>query len=136
VEVTSLVPHPTLFPDLFRVLEGGWPFTQFGDRHLARIEHYRDNGNYVLRAELPGMDPEKDIHVTVEGNDLVVTAERTEEKHDETHSEFSYGSFARSVRLPVGADTGNVKAGYRAGILEVTVPIKEEVKGRQIPVSG
>lgn len=134
--MTSLVPRPALFPELFRALESGWPVAVFGDRHLARVEHYRDDGNYVVRAELPGMDPDSDIHITVTGNDLVLTAERTEEKHDETHSEFSYGSFVRTVRLPVGADTGNVKAGYHAGILEVTVPIKEEVKARQIPVTG
>jgi HSP20 family molecular chaperone IbpA len=135
-EVAIVVPRATLFPDLFRVLESGWPTAAFSDRHLARIEHFRDNGNYVLRAELPGMDPDKDIHVSVEGGELVLTAERTEEKHDETHSEFSYGSFARTVRLPAGADTGNIKAGYHAGILEVMVPIKDEVTGRQIPVTG
>jgi HSP20 family protein len=120
-----------LIPDLFRILEGGWPF---GDHHPVRIENYLDDGHYVVRAELPGMDPEKDITITMSGNDLSITAERTVERHDKGHSEFSYGSFARTVRLPVGTDTGKVVATYTAGILEVTVPVKEPAETKGIPV--
>lgn len=129
--MTSLIPRPTVFPELIRILEGGWPF---GDHHPVRIEDYRDNGDYVLRAELPGMDPEKDIQISVEGNELSITAERKVEKHDKTHSEFSYGSFIRTVRLPAGADADKVTASYTAGILEVTVPVKETAETKRIPV--
>lgn len=48
----------------------------FGDPHAIRIEDFRDNGNYVLRVELPGMDPDKDIKISVAGNDLSIAAER------------------------------------------------------------
>jgi HSP20 family protein len=130
----SLTLRTTPLPDLFRLLEGGWPFVTLGDRHSVRIEEYLDDGSYVLRAELPGMDPEKDIQISVEGNDLSITAERTVEERDKTHSEFAYGSFVRVVRLPVGAAVDKVSARYDAGILEVIVPLTEEHGTRRIPV--
>lgn len=129
--MTSLIPRSTVFPELFRILEGGWPF---GEHHAVRIEDYRDDGSYVVRAELPGMNPEKDIAITVEGNELTITAERTVDQHDKTHSEFCYGSFARTVRLPAGADAKKVTARYQTGILEVTVPVHEPAEPRKIPV--
>ena len=129
--MTSLMPRSFVFPEVVRLLEGGWPF---GDHHMARIEDYREDGKYVLRAELPGMNPEEDIHIQVQGNELSIAAERTMEKHDKERSEFSYGKFARTVRLPGGAVPGEISAAYEAGILEVTVPVKVEPDTRQIEV--
>ena len=129
--MTSLIPRSNVFPELFRILEGGWPF---GEHHAVRIEDYRDDGTYVVRAELPGMDPEKDITITVEGSELSITAERTVDEHDKAHSEFFYGSFARTVRLPAGADAKKVTARYQAGILEVTVPVHAPAEARKVPV--
>jgi HSP20 family molecular chaperone IbpA len=122
------MPRP-FFPDLVRLLE--WPFV---DHHAVRIEDFHTDGKYVLRAELPGMDPEKDIQIQIRGNELSIAAERTVETHDKTHSEFSYGKFARAVRLPAGAVPDDISATYEAGILEVTVPVKPEPDMRQIEV--
>jgi HSP20 family molecular chaperone IbpA len=128
--MTSLVPRSFVFPEVVRLLEG-WPFI---DHHAVRIEDYREDGNYVLRAELPGMDPEKDIQIQVQGNELSITAERSVEKHDKAHTEFSYGKFARSVRLPAGAVPEEISATYEAGILEVSVPVRPEPDVRQVAV--
>lgn len=133
--MASLVPRTTLLPDLFRYLEQGWPFAGLGEHHPVRIEEYVEDGDYVLRAELPGFDPDKDVKITIEGDWLSITAERTVDKHDKAHSEFFYGCFARTVRLPAGADAGAVEARYDAGILEITVPVKEEADTREIPVT-
>lgn len=133
--MASLIPRPTLLPDLVRYLEQGWPFAGLGDHHPVRIEEYVEDGTYVLRAELPGFDPDKDVTISVAGDQLSITAERTVDKHDKTHSEFFYGSFARTVRLPAGADVNAVEARYDAGILKVTVPVKEEADTRRIPVT-
>jgi HSP20 family molecular chaperone IbpA len=127
------MPRSFAIPELVRFVEGGWPF---GDHHAVRIEDYREDDNYVLRAELPGMDPEKDIRISVQGNELSITAERSVAKHDKAHSEFSYGSFARVVRLPAGAIAEDVAATYDAGILQVTVPIKPAADARQIEVKA
>jgi HSP20 family protein len=130
--MTSLMPRSFVFPDLFRMLEGGWPF---GDHHAVRIEDFQEDGKYVVRAELPGMDPDKDIHISVQGNELSITAERAVETHDKRHSEFSYGKFARTVRLPSGAVADEVVARYANGVLEVTVPLRQEDKAKQIEVT-
>ncbi|TDV42537.1 Hsp20/alpha crystallin family protein [Actinophytocola oryzae] len=129
--MTSLMPRSLILPDVVRLLEG-WPF---GDRHAVRIEDYREDGKYVLRAELPGMVPEKDIHIQVHGNELAIAAERAEEKHEKAHSELFYGKFARTVRLPAGTVPDEISATYDAGILEVVVPVKPETDTRQIEVS-
>jgi HSP20 family protein len=126
----------TAFPDLTRFVESGWPFVPFGDRHPVRIEEHQDADRYLLRAELPGMDPQKDIQVSVQDNELSITAERTVERHDKAHSEFSYGSFVRTVRLPGGAAVDKMSAHYDAGILEVTVPLAAQATSRQIPVEA
>lgn len=134
--MAGLMPRTTMLPDLFRYLEQGWPFAGLTDHHPVRIEEYLEGGSYVLRAELPGFDPDKDVKITVDGDQLSITAERPVDKHDKAHSEFFYGSFARTVRLPAGADAAAVEARYDAGILEITVPIKVETDAaREIPVT-
>lgn len=128
--MTSLMPRTFSFPEFVRLLEG----PPLGDHHALRIEGYRENDRYVLRAELPGLDPEKDVQIAVQGNELSITAERNVDKHDRWHSEFSYGKFARTVRLPAGALIEEITAGYESGILEVVVPLKVEADARQIDV--
>lgn len=104
--------------------------------HPIRVEDYRDKDRYVLRAELPGIDPDKDIKVTLDDGLLTVEAERGEQTHDKYHTEFRYGSLRRSVRLPAGADQSKIRARYDKGILEVTIPLHApEHKGRAIEVT-
>ncbi|MFI7063615.1 Hsp20/alpha crystallin family protein [Kribbella sp. NPDC050124] len=112
------------FADLFDWAESlpsmfAWPATMRG----VRIEEFTEGGKYVVRAELPGMDPDKDIKVEVANGMLAIVATRQQEEHDGSRSEFHYGSLTRRVMLPDGADEGAVAAKYAAGILEVTVPI-------------
>ena len=71
----------------------------------------RDN-RYVIRAELPGLDPEKDIEVTVEGRTLTIHAERRQEDKEPNRSEFRYGSLTRPVMLPAKVDAKDVTARY------------------------
>lgn len=103
---------------------------------MVRVEDFVEDGSYVLRAEVPGLDPEKDVEVTVQGDVLTISGERREEKKDRNHQEFHYGSFRRSVTLPPGADADAVEASYTDGVLEVKVPIAEEQAGaRTVPVT-
>jgi HSP20 family protein len=121
-----------MFAELMDWLEGEFPalpiMRPFTGGQLMRVEDYVSEGQYVVRAELPGIDPEKDVEITVEDGVLTVKAERREEKKESGRSEFRYGSFTRSVTLPTGADEENVAASYRDGILEVRTPIKEATK--------
>lgn len=101
-----------------------------------RMEDFIDDGVYVLRAEIPGVEPDKDVAVTVTGDTLTVKGERHEEKKDKRLREFHYGSFYRSVRLPGPVDADKVTATYTDGVLEVRVPIENtEPEGKVIPVS-
>ncbi|WP_028851375.1 Hsp20/alpha crystallin family protein [Thermocrispum municipale] len=95
------------------------------DTHMPLIEEELDDDRYTLRAELPGMDPEKDIAVSVQNGMLTIDAERTERETDKTRSEFRYGRFTRSITLPAGAQEDDVQATYDNGILTVTVALAE-----------
>jgi len=128
---------PARFPELFDWLESPWPAVlPFGPAQTFRVEDYTEDGKYMIRAELPGVDPDKDVEVTVESGMLTIHAERREETKQERHSEFKYGSLTRSVSLPEGADPGKITATYDQGILKVTIPVPEQAKPstRKIPV--
>lgn len=104
--------------------------------HLIRVEDHMTDTEYQLRAELPGMDPEKDVEIRVDDGVLTIRAERREEQQTKGRSEFRYGMLQRSVRLPAGADEEHISASYTKGILQVTVPLKAEAPaGRTIPVA-
>ncbi|MFB7917157.1 Hsp20/alpha crystallin family protein [Streptomyces sp. NPDC056061] len=104
--------------------------------HPIPIEVTSQEGQYTLRAELPGMDPEKDIRITAEGDTLTVSAEHAESKEEKDHSEFRYGSFHRTVRLPTPIPADGVEAEYEDGILTVRVEMEPEraENSRSIPV--
>jgi len=112
-------------------------------RHLIRVEEFAEDGELVVRAELPGIDPDKDVEVTVDEGVLTISAERTEEEKEERRDfhrrELRYGSFARRIVLPEGVDEDAVRAEYRNGILEVRAPMpqarEETAEKRRIPIS-
>jgi HSP20 family protein len=96
------------------------------DSNLLRLEDEMKDGLYEVRAELPGVDPAEDIEVTVQDGRLTIKAERTQTSESNGHSEFSYGSFVRTVSLPSGADEDDINATYDRGILTVSVPLSED----------
>jgi len=101
------------------------------------VEDYIRNGQYELRAELPGLDPERDIEMTVAGEILTITTHRPEDTWGRQHSEFRYGTTERSFRLPPSADLSRIQASYSHGILTVCVllvPDTETPFSRRIPV--
>lgn len=108
----------------------------FGLAPYVRVEDFVEEGAYVVRAELPGIDPDKDVDVTVENDMLIIRGERREETKEKNHREFHYGSFRRSVSLPAGADADAITASYADGVLEVRVPMTREEKApsKKIPV--
>lgn len=108
--------------ELSKFLDG---FRPSEDR--IRVEEEVVGDHLVIRAELPGVDPDKDVDITIDGDVLTVSAERrkeeTSEKEGQFRSEFRYGSFRRSIRMPQGVTAEDVKANYRDGILEVKMPV-------------
>jgi HSP20 family protein len=105
--------------------------------HPMRAEDYVMDDQYVLRAELPGCDPEKDIEVTASRGVLTIRSQRREEPAGRHHSEFHYGTFVRSFRLPHNADESRIRSIYGHGILEVTADLTSDAgrqEGRRVPV--
>jgi HSP20 family protein len=93
-----------------------------------KVEEYVEGDHYLIRAELAGIDPEKDVEVTVGPGYLTVRAERSDKTEGKHRSEFRYGSFSRTLALPANADENAVTASYRDGILTVSVGLKAEQK--------
>jgi HSP20 family protein len=129
-----------LLPELSELFNGfptfaGFPaiagLRPFFDNHLLRLEDETREGLYQVRAELPGVDPIEDIEVTVRDGQLTIKAERSQTSDSDGRSEFSYGSFQRTVSLPVGADEDDINATYDRGILTVSVPLSEEASSEK-----
>jgi len=121
-----------LLPELSELFSGfsGFPsianLRPLFDNRLLRLEDEHKDGVYEVRAELPGVDPTDDIEVTVRDGRLTIKAERTQTGEAGGHSEFSYGSFVRTVPLPAGADEDDINATYDRGILTVSIPLSED----------
>jgi HSP20 family protein len=101
-----------------------------------RVEDYLEGDRYVVRAELPGIDPAKDVKISYSGGELKLEVQRTESHKDRVHSEFHYGSFTRLLTLPSGAKEDTIAAEYKDGILEITVQVAEPAPvAKTIPVA-
>ncbi len=144
-DIMAKLPRPqaparfrAMFPDLADWLESPWtgppPFLA---GQVFRLEEAIRDNRYVIRAELPGLDPENDIEVTVDGRILTIRAERRQQDNGPYRSEFRYGSLTRAVRLPASVDATDITARYDNGVLEVSVPAREvRPKGTRIPVEA
>jgi HSP20 family protein len=120
-----------MFDEWFRSL----PMRQFGmgaevpGEELIRVDEFRDGDTEVIRAELPGIDPEKDVELTVSDGMLRINAQRrVEEKTEDqgyTRHELRYGSFTRTLPMPEGHSEKDITASYKDGMLEIRVPVSE-----------
>ena len=142
-DIMAKLPRPqaparfrAVFPDLADWLESPWTGPPpFLTGQVFRLEEAMRDDRYVVRAELPGLDPENDIEVTVEGRILTIRAERRQQDNGPCRSEFRYGSLAREVRLPARVDAADVTARYDKGVLEVSVPVPMvRPEGTRIPI--
>ncbi|MBI3480977.1 MAG: Hsp20/alpha crystallin family protein [Nitrosomonadales bacterium] len=97
------------------------------------------NGNYLVKADIPGVSKD-DIHVTIDGNRVSISAELKREKESKDgerviRSERSYGMASRSFNLADEVDPGKVQAKYKNGVLELTLPKKPGSSRREIAIS-
>jgi HSP20 family protein len=103
------------------------------------VDVVRDDGNLVIRADVPGIKPEE-VKVEVEDDILTVSGqheERKEEKDkDYLRRERRYGSFSRSMALPAGVDPKRIKATTHDGVVEVTIPLPKEPEKKKIEVKA
>ncbi|MCA2218997.1 Hsp20/alpha crystallin family protein [Jidongwangia harbinensis] len=96
---------------------------------VIRLEEAVEEDRYVLRAEIPGVDPAKDVHLTLAEGELRLQVERKEEHAEKGRSEFHYGTFYRTMPLPAGVRADTLSATYTDGILEITALVGETESG-------
>src|SRR5450759_218671 len=118
------------FAEFFRTLTGPWPFRPLlalapGKHFIPTADVFARNGDFVVRMDLPGIDP-KDIHVKFEEGELTVSGERKTDKEVKEEGyyrkESSYGSFERYVALPKAIKEGDIQPESENGVLEISVP--------------
>jgi HSP20 family protein len=109
-----------------------------GNNWRPAVDIKEEDNSYVINADLPGIDP-KDIEVTMEDGVLTIKGERESEKEETGTSykrvERTYGSFYRRFSLPDTADSENIKANGKNGVLEVVIPKQKKVLARKISVN-
>lgn len=109
------------------------------DQFSPKVEMKEKDNGYLVRAEIPGMS-EKDINVSLRDNNLILEGEKKSESKKEEKgqyfSEFSYGSFYRSIPLNEEVNPDNVKATYKNGVLTVELETVREIehKSKKIPI--
>ena len=101
-----------------------------GEREwMPAIDMIRDNGDLVVRAEVPGIKPEE-IEVKAEQGTLTISGKHEEAEEEKgkhfVRRERRYGAFSRTMTLPDGVDPKKIKASTHDGVLEVTIPLPKE----------
>ncbi len=93
--------------------------------------------NYKVRAEMPGI-PKDDIEISVSGDVLTIKGEKKQEKEEKDSNFYKrervYGMFQRQLVLPQDIEADKIKANYKDGVLEVTIPKGEAAKPKKIKV--
>lgn len=105
---------------------------------MPAVDIERDNGNLVIRADVPGIKPEE-VKIEVEDGILTVSGEHEEstEKKDKhfLRRERRIGSFSRSMALPAGVEAKKIKAKTHDGVVEVTVPLPKEPSKETVTIT-
>ena len=101
------------------------------------VDMYEHDNTLILKAEMPGLSKD-DIHITVEGDMLTIRGERKKEEEIKEdaffRSERVYGSFSRTISLPVSVDTENMRATYKDGVLGVEMPVSREARKKELEI--
>ena len=91
----------------------------------------------VAKVELPGVE-KKDIKLSLNDSNLIIQGEMKKdeetEKEDYYYRERVYGNYSRAISLPNEVDKEQIKAKFKNGILEITMPKKPEVKPKEINI--
>jgi HSP20 family protein len=114
---------------------------EFGDGHerewMPAIDVMRDNGNLVVRADVPGIKPDE-ITVQVDDGVLLLSGKHEESKSEKDgdfmRRERRFGSFSRTIALPKGVDPKKVKAVTKDGVLEIKLALPDEATRKPVTI--
>jgi HSP20 family protein len=125
----DLVELDRPFTELFRPFAFPWlrprfPFTPELP-YMPPVDVFTSNGDMIVRVELPGIDPARDVKVTLEEGTLDVKGERKQENEVKEEGyyrkESVFGAFVRRIPVPSSIKESDIKADYKDGVLEVVV---------------
>ena len=118
-----------------------WPFRGLAEtgRWMPSVDVSETDKELIVRAELPGMDP-KEIDISLAGNVMTIKGERKHEREEKKENfhlvERSSGSFSRSIQLPVEVNADKIKATYKGGVLNVSMPKTKAEAAKKIEVKA
>ena len=124
------------FDDFEKAFFGGLPSFGWG---TFRTDIVDKGDKFLLKADLPGVTKE-DIHLDLDGNELVVSVKHAEDKEEKSENfvrrERVYGSYCRSFDV-TGIDTDKITASYKDGVLELSLPklAEKTAAGRKIDIN-
>ena len=108
-----------------------------GGEWLPSLDVAETKNEMVVKAEVPGLDP-KDIDISLSDGLLTIKGEKKQEREEKEENyhlvERSYGSFARSIRLPNEVQSDKINASYKNGVLKIVLPKSEEAKKKEIKI--
>jgi HSP20 family protein len=132
VDTWPLMPYtPAGMPLQIGAHEGSW---------APRTDVFEEDGELVVRAELPGVKKE-DLHISLERGTLTIGGERQGGREIKTHDyyirEGTFGSFERRLALRFPVEASQVKAAFADGVLELRLPLpsREKPQPQAIPIS-
>ena len=129
------------FADIDDLLKGFFvrPVAFEGQQAMQiKMDVKENDGTYTVHADIPGVKKE-DIHVTIEGNQVSISAEKKVEKEEKEgdkvlRSERYHGTVARSFTLSQDVDESKAEAKYNDGVLELTLPKKATTAGKTLSI--
>jgi HSP20 family protein len=122
------------FRELDRLTQPGWPG---GRGPVMPMDAFRDGDQFLVRIDLPGIDPDS-LDLTVEKNVLTISAARRWERTEAMEvvvAERPQGSFSRQLFLGEGLDADRIEASYDNGVLTVSLPVAEQAKPRKVEIT-
>jgi len=117
--------------------ERGTLRSEEGGEWLPSLDVAETKNEIVVKAEVPGLEP-KDIDISLSDGLLTIKGEKKQEREEKEENyhlvERSYGSFARSIRLPNEVQSDKINASYKNGVLKIVLPKSEEAKKKEIKI--
>jgi HSP20 family protein len=108
-----------------------------GREWLPYLDVAETKNEIVVKAEVPGLEP-KDIDISLSDGLLTIKGEKKQEREEKEENyhlvERSYGSFARSIRLPNEVQSDKINASYKNGVLKIVLPKSEEAKKKEVKI--
>jgi HSP20 family protein len=132
---------PSIFDEL---MTNDWPLSwtkNYNNASVPAVNVAENKNEYRIEVAAPGLS-KGDFKINLDHDVLTISSEKEESKEEKeenyTRKEFSYTSFSRSFTLPDVADAEKIEASHKDGVLNITIPKREEAKvkpARQIAIA-